>query len=152
MAIRPARVPLPLRIVIRDPVPGVALALQSGRFDLVMPTSVTASAVTFDFAVEAGRQGVDGPVVCYGPFTQGPPAGRFVYITVGTRAGQPNSPWERRAKVPLQGITPELLDRAVARPGSVLEVSFGGKGRDGSPVCATVKLPPDAWKLIVPGR
>lgn len=152
MAIRPERVPLHLRIVIRDPVPGVALALQSGRFDLVMPTSVTPSAVTFDFAVEASRPAGGGAVVCYGPFTQGPPADRFVYVTVGTRAGQPDSPWERRAKIPLQGITPDLFDRAVARPGSVLEVSFGGKGRDGSPVCATVKLPPDAWKLIAPGR
>lgn len=152
MAIRPERVRLQMRIVVRDPVPGVALALQSGRFDLVMPTSVTASAVTFDFAVEAGRQAAGGEVVCYGPFTQGPPAGRFVYVTVGTRAGQLDSPWERRAKIPLQGITPELLDRAADRPGSVLEVSFGGTGRDGSPVCATVKLPPDAWKVIAPGR
>jgi|CXWL01.1.fsa_nt_gi hypothetical protein len=147
MASRPERVTLPLRIVVDNPVPGVALALRSGRFDLIMPTSVTATAVTFDLSVEASQSTPDGPVVCYGPFTQGPPTGRFVYITVGTRAGQLNSPWERRAKIPLTGITPALVDRATAQPGSVLEVSFGGRGRDGSPVCATIKLPADAWQL-----
>lgn len=149
MAGRPERVALQLRIVVEAPVPGVALALQSGRFDLAAPTSVTASAVTFDLSVEASQPTADGPVVCYGPFTQGPPTGRFVYITVGTRAGQPDSPWERRAKIPLTGITPELVRRASDAPGSVLEVRFGGRGRDGSPVCATVKLAVNAWQVVI---
>lgn len=145
---RQGRSTIRLRIVVTDPVPGVALALQSGRFDLVAPTSVTASAVTFECAVEACQPVAGGPVVCYGPFTQGPPTERFVYVTVGTRAGQPNSPYERRAKIPLAGITPALFHHAVTDPGSVLEVRVGGRGRDGSPVCATVRLPADAWRLV----
>lgn len=145
---REGRSTIRLRFIVTDPVPGVALALQSGRFDLVPPTSVTASAVTFECAVEASQPVAGGPVVCYGPFTQGPPAARFVYITVGTRAGQPNSPYERRAKIPLTGITPELFLGAVKDPERMLEVQFGGRGRDGSPVCATVKLAADAWRLV----
>ena len=113
---REGRSTIRLRFIVTDPVPGVALALQSGRFDLGAPTSVTASAVTFECAVEACQPVAGGPVVCYGPVTQGPPAARFVYITVGTRAGQPNSPYERRAKIPLTGITPELFLGAVKDP------------------------------------
>lgn len=138
---------LPLRIVVTDPVPGVALALQSGRTDIVPPTSVTATAVTFDFTVEASEPIAGGPLVFHGAFTQGPPAGRFVYITVGTRAGQWDSPWERRAKIPLAGITPEMVASATTQPGGVVEVRFGERGRDGTPVCASVKLPQDAWRF-----
>ena len=145
---RQGRSTIRLRIVVTDPAPGVAHALQSGRFDIVPPTSVTASAVAFEFAVEASRPVADGPVVCYGPFTQGPPTERFVYITVGTRAGQLNSPYERRAKIPLTGITPELFLGAVQDSERVLEVRFGGRGRDGTPVCASVKLASDAWRLV----
>jgi len=141
---------LPLRIVVTDPVPGVALALQSGRADIVPPTSVTAAAVTFDLTVEASQPVAGGPIVFHGAFTQGPPAARFVYITVGTRAGQLGSPWERRAKIPLAGITAEMVSRATSAPERVVEVRFGGRGRDGTPVCATVKLAPDAWKVIPP--
>jgi len=147
---RPGRSLLPLRIVVTEPVPGVALALQSGRTDIVPPTSVTPTAVTFDLTVEASQPIAGGPVVFHGAFTQGPPTARFVYITVGTRAGQQNSPWERRAKVPLAGITPEMIARATSAHGGVVEVRFGGRGRDGTPACATVKLAPDAWKVIPP--
>jgi len=150
LPIRPGRSLLSLRIIVTDPVPGVALALQSGPSAIVPPTSVAPTAVTFDLTVEASAPTADGIVVFHGPFTQGPPAARFVYITVGTRAGQPGSPWERRAKIPLGGIGAELVTRAVARPGSVLEVRVGGRGRDGTPVCATVKLAPDAWKVVSP--
>lgn len=144
---RPGRSLLPLRIVVTDPVPGVALALQSGRTDIAPPTSVTATAVTFDLSVEASQPLAGGPIVFHGPFTQGPPVARFVYITVGTRAGQPGSAWDRRAKVHLAGITPEMVASATTQPGGVVEVRFGGRGRDGTPVCATVKLAPGAWKV-----
>jgi hypothetical protein len=136
---------------VTDPVPGVWLALQSGRSAIVPPTSVSPTAVTFDLTVEASPPNPAGTVVFYGSFTQGPPTGRFVYITVGTRAGQPGSPWERRAKIPLRGISAELVARTAAQPGRVLEVRVGGRGRDGSPVCATVKLAPDAWQVITSG-
>jgi hypothetical protein len=147
---RQQRVSVGIRIVITDPVPGVALALQSGQFDLVAPSASTPSTATFDFTLEVGQPSSGGAVVWYGPFTQGPPAARFVYITVGRRAGQFDSPWERRAKIPLGGISTELIERAAGQPGSVLAVSVSGRGRDGSPVCASVTLPPDAWKLISP--
>ena len=146
MASRPNEETVHLRVVVHDPIPGVVLRLQSGRTDLVSPSSVSESRVTFDFTVRVSRPLADGPVVFHGPFTQGPPKERFVYINAGRRAGQVDSGWDRRAKIPLTGIAPELIGRAALLPGGRLEVGIGGRGRDGGPVCALVKLPPDAWK------
>lgn len=133
---------LALRIVVRDPVPGVALALQRGSDEHVPPTSVTSEAVTFDLTVRVDVPPGDGAPLFYGPFTQGPPTSRFVYIGVGQRAGQPTSPWDRRIKVPLGGITAGQVRAAIAS-GGVLTSTFGGRGKDGTPVCATVKV--GAW-------
>ncbi|MES2306500.1 MAG: DUF5990 family protein [Gemmatimonadota bacterium] len=138
---------LALRIIVRDPVPGVALRMQSGQFNLIEPTSASPTAVVFDFNVRVSLPESDGPVGFYGPVTQGPPAKRFVYINVGSYAGQDGGGWNRRAKIPLTGISAELVRRALAEPGSVLKVSIAGRGRDGTPVCASVKVPPDAWQL-----
>lgn len=137
---------LPVRIAVRDPLPGVALALQSGRDERVRPATTTDTVVTFDFTVRVDLPADGGPPRFHGPFTQGPPRERFVYIGVGKRAGQPGSCWDRRAKVPLDGITADQV-REVLERGGVLRVSFAGRGKDGTPTCATVKLPPDAWAV-----
>ena len=139
---------LSLRIVVDDPVPGVWLRLQRGKGENVPPTSESARAIVFDFTVRTGPPLPDGAPNFLGPFTQGPPAVRFVYIRVGTSAGQPNTPLNRRAKIPLGGISAALAARALAKPGSLLEVHMPGRGKDGTPTCATVKLPAGAWRLV----
>jgi hypothetical protein len=138
---------LPLRIVVTDRVPGVALALQRGTDEIVPPTSVSQEQVTFDLIVRVDLPASEGRVGFYGPFAQGPPSGRFVYITVGQRAGQPSSPWDRRAKVPLGGITAAQVREAL-KSGRMLTVAFAGRGKDGTPTCATVKLAPDSWTVL----
>jgi hypothetical protein len=137
---------LPLRIVIDEPVPGVHLCLQKGKGELIEPTSVTPRAVIFDFTVRVGPPRAGGAPTFLGPFTQGPPDDRFVYVSVGKRAGQHDSPWDRRAKVPLT-ITAAQVNAALAKAGAALEVHFPGRGRDGGPTCAMVKLPDGAWRL-----
>jgi hypothetical protein len=82
-----------------------------------------------------------------GPFTQGPPTARFVYVTSGQSAGQPGSCWNRRAKIPLGGITWSLLEQVLAKKGAVLEVQIEGTGRDGGPACATVPLA-RTWRVV----
>ena len=150
MASRQTQDVVPLRVIVRDPVPGVLLRLQSGRTDLVSPSSVSDAAVIFDFAVRVSVPDAEGPVGFFGPFTQGPPKERFVYVNAGRHAGQAGICWDRRAKIPLTGIGPALIRRVLTVPGSVLEVGIAGRGRDGGPVCATVKLPPDAWQVRPP--
>lgn len=146
-ASRAAQHLVPLRIVVRDPVPDVELRLQSGQSDLVRPTTASLAAVVFDFPVRIALPDGEGPVGFYGPFTQGPPSQRFVYINAGKRAGQPGSCWDRRAKIPLTGIGAALVRRVLELPGSILEVSIAGRDRNNGPVCASVKLAPDAWHL-----
>lgn len=140
---------LPLRIEVQHPVPGVALMLQSGRDELIPPTASSDTLVRFDLVVRVDLPKGDGSPGFYGPFTQGKPQERFVYICVGKRAGQPRSEWDRRAKIPLGGITTAQVREVLAK-GGVLAVAYAGRGRDGSPTCATVKLPAGAWRVVSP--
>lgn len=72
-----------------------------------------------------------------GPFVQGPRGARFVYINSGT-------PWTRRAKVHLSGITWALIRRAKGKPP---ETRFAGTARDGGPSCSTVPLLGGGWQI-----
>ena len=70
-----------------------------------------------------------------GPFVRREgPTRRFVYIRIGTSAGDHASVWSRRAKIDIHDIPPILLT-----PGAVLEAHLPGRGKDGSPACATVR-------------
>jgi hypothetical protein len=137
-----------LRIVVRHPLPGVALRVQRGRDELVAPAAASPEAVTFDLRLEA-LPGPDGGVRLRGPEVQGPPSGRFVYVNVGRRAGQADSEWERRAKVPLGGVTADVVNGALARPGALIAGAFDGRARrDGSPVSGTVPLLDGGWRVV----
>jgi hypothetical protein len=130
---------LPLRIVVRHPPPGVTFALQRGRAELVAPSSALAGALTFDLGVRVAP-GKGGAPNFLGPYAQGTPADRFVYVNAGTYAGQAETCWSRRAKIKLGGIGWELVEEALGTPGAVLEARIAGTGRDGGPCCATVPI------------
>lgn len=138
---------LPLRIIIEQPLPGVALALQHGKDGLQLPTDTSPSRVVFDFAVRIGTQQADGSPNFLGPFAQGPAAGRFVYLGVGRRAGQAKSPCDGRMKVPLTGISQAQVKAVVDGSGKRLAVHVPGRNPKGGPTLATVKLPADAWTV-----
>jgi hypothetical protein len=136
---------LTLRIVIEQPPTGVDFALQKGSGSAYEPVQKQRSAgndLVFEFqpAVKAGVS--DSMAVPGGPFIQGPPRQRFVYVDIGTCAGQFDSCWSRRLKIPLAGIPAKVI-----RTGGVLEARVPGTGRDGGPSCATVKEF-DGWKSV----
>ena len=138
---------LSLRITLMDPPPGVVFCLQRGRADLVSPTEAAGEQISFDFTLRVhGEPG--GPPNLRGAFAQGPPATRFVYVNSGTLAGQKDSYWTRRAKVPLSGITWELIEQAISNPGTVLEARIPGTVKDGGPVCASIRLLGDGWRAL----
>lgn len=141
---------IPLRITVIQPPPGVAWAVQSARSELIGPDQITETQIVFDLTVRLGRPRPDGQLTLLGAVTQGPPASRFVYVNSGSRAGQTDSCWDRRAKVPLTGITRQLIDRVRQNPGARLEAQFMGTGPDGGPACATVRLLDGGWRLTVP--
>ena len=136
-----------LRIEVVAPPAGVVFAMQRGRDELVPPISISTEALLFELSVRVADLNVQPPRLL-GPFAQGPVGARFIYINSGTFAGQPESCWTRRAKVPLFGISRSMLECAVARAGSVLQASIRGIARDGGPACASVQLLRD-WTLNV---
>ncbi len=139
-----------LRIVVLRPVEGVTLRLQRGRAELVGPTTSSPEEAVFDFTARLGAVRPDGGANLLGPFTQGAPAVRFVYLNAGRAAGQPLTFWNRRAKIPLTSIS--MADALAAHaPGVWLEVRIEGRGRDGGPVCASIHLPDGAWRLCRSG-
>ncbi len=137
-----------LRILVIDPPPGVAWAVQSGRTELIKALEQSAGQIVFDVSVRLGATRSDGKPALLGPVTQGTPASRFLYANSGTRAGQADSCWDRRAKVPLTGITRQLIEQARRSPGARLEARFMGTDRDGGPACATVPLLDGGWRVI----
>jgi hypothetical protein len=131
---------LTLRIILEAPPPGIDFGLQEGSgndYKTVQTQRSKTSDLTFTFTVRA-KQNTDGAPNFLGPFSQGPTHGRFVYIDIGTYAGQIGTSWSRRLKIPLSGITWEMVKKASAS-GRVLETRVPGTGRDGGPNCATVK-------------
>jgi hypothetical protein len=141
---------LTLRLVVRNPVPGVTLGVQRGRDALLPPVVTAADAVTFEFLVEVAM-GADGGVTLRGREVQGPPAGRFVYVNAGTYAGQAGTPVGRRAKVPLTALGADLVAAALARNGAVLVAEIAGRARDGGPAAATQPLLGEGWRLVERG-
>ena len=135
-----ADTPITLRLTIADPVPGVRYSLQQddAPFD---PVVAAGGAVSFDVPV---RVSDDGRFL--GPFVRREgPVRRFVYIRIGQSAGDPSSPWTRRAKIDIHDIAPALL--SLARAGRTLEIILPGRGADGSPACATVRSA-TGWNVV----
>ncbi|KQY96611.1 DUF5990 family protein [Brevundimonas sp. Root1423] len=118
-----------LRLTIDDPVPGVRYSLQ--KEDLPFePVTAGDAPISFDVPITLHPDGrMTGPFV-----RREGPQRRFVYIRIGTSAGDHAGIWSRRAKIDIHDIPPVLL-----RPGAVLEVHLPGRGNDGSPACATVR-------------
>jgi hypothetical protein len=133
-----------LRIVVVDPPAGVRFAVQRGKDALLEPCSATGELI-FEFPIRVRNDGAEGSPNFLGSFAQGPRDARFVYVNSGTMAGEPESPWTRRAKIPLGGITWAMINRVKA--GSVIEAKIAGTGRDGGPACATLPLLGRGWKL-----
>lgn len=138
---------LRLRVNVLDPPKDVRFRVQRGRSDLLPPARESRNTLCFEFAVKVGTRPTGEPNFL-GPFAQGPPDARFVYVNSGTLAGQPESCWSRRAKIPLTGISWALVD-AARREDAVIETDMPGGGHDGSPTCATVKG--ISWR-VRPGR
>jgi len=69
-----------------------------------------------------------------------------VYVNSGRRAGQADTLWDRRAKIPLTTITGALIEKIRATPNNVLVIEIEGTGKDGGPVCASL-LSSTEWRL-----
>ncbi len=130
---------IPFRVIVLAPPSGVHFAIQSGKDRLLAVQVSGVGDLRFEFSLRL-QQGPDGLPNFLGDCAQGPRQGRFVYLTVGARAGQPGTCWDRRAKLPLRSIDWPLLDALEANPNMLIEGEFAGRARDGGPLCASVPV------------
>lgn len=138
---------LRLRIVLVDPPPGVDFGLQDGKgsdYKTIQKQRSKGDDLSFLCTVTVKNNRDDGLPNFLGPLTQGPATGRFIYIDIGKAAGQSESCWERRIKVPLGGITWEMIEKVSADAKLALEARLPGTAKDGGPSCATVH-PVQGW-------
>jgi hypothetical protein len=143
---RAERFELPIRIVVEDPLPGLAIALQRGKAEkatLVPPSSRSADAVVFDLDVTVDGRLPDGRPRLLGPCVQGPPEARFVYLPLGRYAGQADSEWAGRVKVPLGAIGWDHVE--ALSPGARLAARIMGRSPKGGPALASMRLLPPGW-------
>jgi uncharacterized protein DUF5990 len=141
---------LTLRIVLEKPPVDVDFGLQKGRgssYETIQKQRSNGEDLSFEFTVRVKVGDKDALPNFLGAFVQGPTGERFIYIDIGTYAGQTGTCWSRRLKIPLRGVTRDTINRALAGSASLLETRVQGTGKDGGPTCGTVK-PFAGWSLV----
>ncbi len=139
---------LPIRIILERPPTGVDFGVQKGNghhYETIQKQRSNNNDLCFEFKISVKESKTPLPDFS-GPFVQGPKTGRFIYIDIGTYAGQINSGWGRRLKIPLIGISSETIKLLLTDSSLILETKVPGTGKDGGPNCATVK-PFPGWHL-----
>jgi len=138
---------LNLHIILQKPPTGIHFALQKGHgnnFEVVATQLSDGGDLLFDLTIDIKGAGKSDTPQFGGPFVQGPAGEKFIYIGIGTFAGQPDSPWNRRLKIPLRDISWQMVNEATEKSG--LETIVPGTAKDGTPTCATVK-PFAGWNI-----
>ena len=136
-----------LKLSVVTPPRGVAHSLQGKDGEIFDARMSTGKTIVFSVPVrlEEGKAGWR----FLGDFvrTEGKTR-RFVYVGIGKHAGQPETHWDRRAKVDLPEVTPAMIAKAKAGK-LVLEGAYAGTDARGEPSCATVKVD---WAVKDAGR
>ncbi|MDH2428189.1 DUF5990 family protein [Sphaerisporangium sp. TRM90804] len=103
------------------------------------PGDASSAAWTLECAAVQARAGVDFK----GPYIQGRPGERFVYLSWGSLVGDGVFASFRRAKLMLDALEPAVVDEAV-EVGTLLG-RVGLTDREGRPLCASVRPPAITW-------
>lgn len=139
---------LTLRIVLENPPSGVDFGLQKGsgnKYETIQIQRYSDKNLEFEFPITV-KLNKDGFPNFLGAFVQGPTNQRFIYIDIGTYAGQKDTGWSRRLKIPLTGINLNTIKELSTNSNKILEAKVPGTGRDHGPNCATVK-PFTGWHI-----
>lgn len=135
-----------LRIILASPSRGVLFCLQGRPGEFFSQTRSADADIEFDVSVRAAP-GLDAATPrLFGAVVQGPARQRCIYVCSGMFAGDEDTRWGRRAKIPLSGITTALIGKM--KLGGRLTVMIQGTASDGGPACASVKLIGAGWQWI----
>ena len=123
---------------------GIHVGLQRrGRPDDVLGL-VPADAATASWTAEVSPTArPDGGVDLKGPYVQGPPGGRFLYLSWLATEADGSRTMFRRAKLMLDAVPTDVLEQAVAD--GVLVGRLGLTDDRGNPRCAAVRPPVITW-------
>jgi hypothetical protein len=110
------------------------------------PGDAEAAAWVLDCTVAAAAGGPD----LTGAYIQGPPGGRFIYLSWVTLDDDAVPTMFRRAKLWLNAIGPEIIEAASSK--GALVGRLGLSGEDGRPVCASVRPPLIEWSAAAPAQ
>jgi len=136
-----------VKIILEGPPAGVDFGIQKGKgnnYETIQKQRSGNQDLEFEFTITVRPK--DGSPNLLGPFVQGTPADRFIYIDIGECAGQADAAWSRRLKIPLKPITPEMIKTLVSDSSFILATKVPGTGKDKGPTCGTVK-PFSGWRL-----
>ncbi|RIV19915.1 hypothetical protein DYU11_23650 [Fibrisoma montanum] len=139
---------LAIRIILEKPAVGMLYGVQKGSgnsYETLHKQLADSGDLVFNLSLPV-KENKDGRLVLHGPLIQGPSTERFLYLDMGSYAGQTNAPASGRLKVPLPEIT-DQIEQAV-RDGRVMVTTIAvTKDKDGSPTTGTVK-PFGGWALM----
>ncbi len=119
----------------------VGVQRRNRRDDLLdlLPGDASSASWTLECTVVRSPTGVD----IRGPYVQGPPGGRFVYLSWGTVDENDAFTLFRRAKLWLDAVPAPVLATAVEHGRLVGRLRL--TDRKGNPVCAAVRPPAIEW-------
>ena len=122
----------------------VRLGIQKG-IHVIDDVSAGAPSATFLASIRVSRNPDTGLLNFLGPYTQGTPQDRFIYLCWGERK---NEAWDgfRRAKLPLRPFISEFAEKALTSEQSVTAV-IDMRDSKGEPLCATIKPDKVAWRV-----
>ena len=123
----------------------VAVQRRGKRDELLGLTPADAPKATWTIECQlSGDTDADGSVAdVKGPYVQGPPGGRFIYLSWVTADDAGPVRLFRRAKLMLDGVPPKVLEEA-ARTGLLIG-RLALTDSKGNPTCATVRPPAIQW-------
>jgi hypothetical protein len=110
----------------------------------LVPADVAAASWALEATVNQSPSGTD----VKGPCIQGPPGGRFIYLSWGTVAGDGVFTMFRRAKLRLDAVPADVLGSAV--DSGLLVGRLGLTDQKGHPLCASVRPPLIDWSAATP--
>jgi hypothetical protein len=133
-----------LRIVLKNPIEGTRYGLQKGKgsvYETLQGQLGSGHDLKFNFTIQVKEINGSVPTII-GPFVQGPKGNRFIYIGIGSYAGQTGAVWNGRIKVPLSDAAFENIQSD--KDLYLWSCNIPGRNKDGKPVFATIK-PFEGW-------
>lgn len=140
---------LSVRIILENPPMGIDFGIQKGsgnNYETILKQRSENKDLCFEFKISV-KESKTSLHDFTGPLVHGPSKERFIYIDVGTAAGQVDAAWSRRLKIPLRDIAPGIIKQMLGDSSAVLEIKVPGTAKDGGPNCATVK-PFPGWRFM----